>query len=70
MRKKMTNDKKKMAVYKLKSELLDSIASAMDGGLTTEEIIGTIETIKHQASNVMLGEKDEKRNDNGMIGYR
>jgi len=66
----MTNDKKKMAVYKLKADLLDGIALAMDSGLTTEEIIGTLETIKHQASNVMLGEQNEKHEDKIMTGYR
>ena len=67
---KMNEQEKKMAIYKLKATILDSIASAMDSGLTTEEIIGTIETVKHQASNVMLEEHHMKPDEKNMTGYR
>jgi len=61
---------RKKAGYALKAKLIDSISSAIEEGLSTEEIIGTIETIKQHASMAMIEVNKSKPSDKNPIGYR
>jgi hypothetical protein len=66
----MDEKERKKATYALKSKLIDDITAALDNGLSMEEIIGTFETIKHQASSAMAEMHKTKPNDRNTIGYR
>lgn len=61
---------RKNATYALKAKLIDDITTALDNGLSMEEIIGTFETIKHHASTAMTEMLKPKPNDKTPIGYR
>ena len=59
---------RKKSVTKLKSRILDEILEAMDRGMSSEEIIGTLESTKQQTSEILLAAKI-KKDDKEIKGY-
>ena len=63
--------KKKKAVYRLKAKILDEVTLAMDNDMSNEEILGTIETVKHQISTILIDRiKFKKQEMEDVQGYR